>query len=104
MCAQEGECGLRFKATVPGVYKWSFFAVTKLGEDCPEEPTGFNRFGTCLNSVQMSFKVVYKYPLEKNIRYTRDYPEFVVPGTGVALKSRPPCDPMPSPGVPYMRA
>ena len=63
MCAQEGECGLRFKATVPGVYKWSFFAVTKLGEDCPEEPTGFNRFGTCLNSVQMSFKVVYKYPL-----------------------------------------
>ena len=34
---------------------------------------------------------------EKNIRYTRDYPEFVVPGTGVALKSRPPCESLPDP-------
>jgi len=31
---------------VPGVYKWSFFALTKLREDCPTAPTGFNQFGT----------------------------------------------------------
>lgn len=27
------------------MYKWSFFALTKLREDCPTAPTGFNKFG-----------------------------------------------------------
>ena len=45
MSVSGGQCRVAFQATIPGVYKWSFFALTKLGEDCPTAPTGFNKFG-----------------------------------------------------------
>jgi hypothetical protein len=40
-----GRCSLTHTARVPGIFKWSFFALTKLGEECPDKPTGYNRFG-----------------------------------------------------------
>lgn len=39
------QCSVAHTAQVPGVYKWSFFGLTKLGDECPDSPTGYNRFG-----------------------------------------------------------